>query len=77
MHSLETTPTSHTSSRGALSADLRSIGITVKQAESDGDVLIISTALDMFESDNERPVVVVGTDNDLLAMLIVWKCSSQ
>ena len=44
-------------------------GIRVKQAEADGDTLIISTALAMVEA-AEVPVVVIGTDTDLLVMLL-------
>lgn len=60
-----------------LSQDLRSIGISVKQAESDAVVLIVSTALAMSEPNNDRPVVVVGTDTDLLAMLVARASSSM
>jgi len=45
-------------------------GIRVKQAEADADTLIISTALHVAES-AEEPVVVIGTDTDLLVMLVV------
>ena len=44
-------------------------GIRVKQAEADADTLIISTALHVAES-AEEPVVVIGTDTDLLVMLV-------
>ena len=55
-----------------LSLVLTSSGITVKQAESDADTLIVSTAFQMAEgSERYQPVVVVGTDTDLLVMLVV------
>ncbi len=44
-------------------------GIRVKQAEADADTVIVSTALAVVEAE-ERPVVVVGTDTDLLVMLV-------
>jgi len=44
-------------------------GIRVKQAEADADTLIISTALHVAES-AEVPVVVIGTDTNLLVMLV-------
>lgn len=44
-------------------------GIHVKQAEADADTLIVSTALTTAESE-ELPAIVVGTDTDLLVMLV-------
>ena len=43
--------------------------IRVIQAEVDTDTLIVSTALTVAETE-KVPVVVVGTDNDLLVMLV-------
>ena len=43
-------------------------GILVKQAKADADACIISTALSLAESG--KPVVVVGTDTDILVMLV-------
>ena len=60
-----------------LYTELSSIGIIVMQAESDADTLIVSTALHMAESDCNRPVVVVGTDTDLLVMLVARATSSM
>lgn len=42
-------------------------GIYVKQANADTDTVIVSTALAVAESKN-WPVVVVGTDTDLLVI---------
>ena len=54
-----------------LSLVLTSSGITVKQAESDADTLIVSTAFHMADgSECDQPVVVVETDTDLLVMLV-------
>ena len=50
---------------------LTSSGITVKQAESDADTLIVSTAFQMAEgSERDQPVVVVETDTDLRVILV-------
>ena len=49
-------------------------GIHVKQADADADTLIISTALTIAESEN-LPVIVVGTDTDLLVMLVALICT--
>ena len=43
-------------------------GILVKQAMADADSLIVSRALLLAESG--KPVVVVGTDTDILVMLV-------
>lgn len=51
-----------------LSSMLNQSGIAVKQASADADALIVSTALSLAESG--EPVVVVGTDTDLLVMLV-------
>ena len=42
----------------------------VKQARSDADTLIVETALEMVSSKDNASVVVVGTDTDILVMLI-------
>ena len=55
-----------------MSAVLRLAGITVKQAESDADTLIVSTAIEIAESNGGSPVVVVGTDTYLLVMLVAF-----
>ena len=52
-----------------LSHELEYRGMKIKQAESDADYLIVSTSLSLAESQS-RPVVVAGTDIDLLVMLI-------
>jgi len=44
--------------------------IHVKQAEADVDTLIVSIALITAESEEELPVIFVGTDRDLLVMLV-------
>ena len=51
-----------------LSDLLSQAGVQVKQAQADADALIVSTALSLAES--IKPVVVVGTDTDLLVMLV-------
>lgn len=51
-----------------LSDLLNQAGVQVKQAQADADALIVSTALSLAESG--KPVVVVGTDTDLLVMLV-------
>ena len=54
-----------------LSLVLTSSGITGKQAESDADTLIVSTVFQIAEgSERDQPVVGVGTDADLLVMLL-------
>ena len=52
-----------------VSEKMRMAGIRVIQAEADADTLIVSTALTVAEKE-EVPVVVVGTDTDLLVMLV-------
>ena len=47
----------------------------VKQDPADADHLIVSTALTLAQTER-KPVVVAGTDTDLLAMLIS-QCSSD
>lgn len=44
-------------------------GITSKQAEADADSLIANTGLTLAKT-HERPVVVMGTDTDLLVILV-------
>ena len=51
-----------------LSVIMHQSGIIVKQAKADADSLIVSTALNLAESGN--PVVVFGTDTDILVMLV-------
>ena len=53
-----------------ISERMRMAGIRVIQAEADADTLIVSTGLTVAETE-KVPVVVVGTDIDLLAMLVV------
>ena len=50
-------------------------GICFQQAKADADTLIISTALRLAEK-TEVPVIVVGTDTDLLVMLVARATSS-
>ena len=52
-----------------VSENMRTVGIRVIQAEADADTLIVSTALTVAETE-KLPVVVVGTDTDLLVMLV-------
>ena len=53
----------------ALKPHLSAKGITVKQAKSDADALIVSTALQTAET-TQNSVVVVGNDTDWMAILI-------
>ena len=48
---------------------MENAGIIVKQAVSDADTLIVETALQSATS-SLFPVVVVGTDTDILVMLV-------
>ena len=43
--------------------------ISSKQAEADADSLITSTALTLAKSE-QRPIVVIGNDTDLLVILV-------
>lgn len=43
----------------------------MKQAEADVDTLIVSTALSTAETE-QLPVTIVGTDTDILVMLVAW-----
>ena len=52
-----------------LTAILEYAGIHVRQAKSDADTLIVHTALEIASTTNS-PVVVIGTDTDLLAILV-------
>ncbi|KAK3895922.1 hypothetical protein Pcinc_000395 [Petrolisthes cinctipes] len=47
---------------------MKHAGIQMKQAQAGADALIVSTALSLTASG--KPVVVVGTDTDLLVMLV-------
>ena len=52
-----------------LTTELRRAGVLVKQDPVDADHLIVSTALTLAQTER-KPVFVVGTDTDLLVMLI-------
>ena len=52
----------------ATTPELTSKGIMVKQVESDADTSIVQTALDRAATECDTPVVVIGTDTDLLVM---------
>ena len=52
-----------------LTTDLRRAGVLVKQDPVDADHLIVSTALTLAQTER-KAVFVVGTDTDLLVMLI-------
>ena len=58
-----------------LTTELRHAGVIVKQDTADADHLIVSTAMTLAQTER-KPVVVVGTDTDLLVML-VSQCSSD
>ncbi|KAG0710803.1 hypothetical protein GWK47_022052 [Chionoecetes opilio] len=51
-----------------LSDIMHQSGILVKQVMADADALIVSIALSL--ADSGKPVVVVGTDTDILVMLV-------
>ena len=53
-----------------LSNKLALCGIQVQQADADADRLIVSSSLSVAKESPGRPVVVTGTDTDLLVMLI-------
>ena len=50
-------------------------GILVKQADADADRLIVSTALAVADAE-QTSVTVVGTDTDLLVMLVARASNS-
>ena len=52
----------------AASESLQAAGIDVKQAVSDSDTLIVSTAL--RHAAEGQPAAVIGTDTDLLVTLV-------
>ena len=52
-----------------LTTELQRAGVLVKQDPADADHIIVSTALTLAQTER-KPVVVVGTDTDLLEMLI-------
>ena len=58
-----------------LTTELQHAGVIVKQDTADADHLIVSTAMTLAQTER-KPVVVVGTDTDLLVML-VSQCSSD
>ena len=53
-----------------LMAELDEVGISCKQHKADADHLIVSTAITIATT-TTKPVVVVGTNTDLLVMLVV------
>ena len=52
-----------------LTTELQCAGVFVRQDPADADHLSVSTALTL-EQTERKPVVVVGTDTDVLVMLI-------
>ena len=52
-----------------LRTELQHAGVIVKQDPADADLLIVSTALTLAQTER-KPVVVVATDTELLVMLI-------
>ena len=52
-----------------LTTKMHRAGVLVKQDPADADHLIVSTPLTLAQTEGE-PVVVVGTDSDLLVMFI-------
>ena len=59
-----------------LSTELQHAGVLVKQDPADADHLIVSTALTLAQTER-KPVVVVGTDTNLLVMLISQSSSDM
>ncbi len=59
----------------AITIKLHQAGVTVKQAVADADTLIVTTALDKAKCGSK--VVVVGTDTDLLVMLVARASSAM
>ncbi len=53
----------------SLTPIIENAGITVIKAESDADTLIVETALEISTT-SDGPVIVVGTDTDLLVMMV-------
>ena len=53
-----------------LKTELQRAGVLVKQDPVDADLLIVSTALTLAQTER-KPVVVVGTDIDLLARISI------
>jgi hypothetical protein len=52
----------------AMSSSLKETGINVKQATSDADAMILSVSLEL--ADSVDTIVLVGTDTDVLVMLV-------
>ncbi len=52
-----------------LGTELQRVGVLVKQDPAAADLLIVSTALTLAQTER-KPVIVVGTDIDLLVMSI-------
>ena len=52
-------------------------GIQVQKAEADADRLIVSSSLSAAKESPGRPVVVIGTDTDLLVMLVAQATSEM
>ena len=59
-----------------LTTELQRAGVPMKQAPADADHIIVSTALTLAQTER-NPVVVVGTDTDLLVMLISQSSSDM
>ena len=60
-----------------LTTELPRVRVLVKQDHADADHLIVSTALMTFAQTKRKPVVVVGTDTDLLVMFISQSSSNM
>lgn len=54
---------------------LQAEGLQVKQAKADADSLTAFTAIQTAQNNTDNPVVVVGTDTDLLVMLMAHATS--
>ena len=52
-----------------LTTELQCAGVLVKQDPADADRITVSTALTLAQRER-KPIVVVGTDTDVLVMLI-------
>ena len=58
-----------------VSEGLHAAGVTVKQAVGDADTVIVSTALHLARQ--TEPVTVIGTDTDILVMLVARASSDM
>ena len=60
-----------------LTTELQRVRVLVKQDHADADHLIVYTALTTLAQTKRKPVVVVGTDTDLVVMFISQSSSNM